>query len=160
MSRSSKDSFALLLQDHEELQSLFGSHQRALLAKDIDNAVAILLTFQDTLSRHIGFEETFLLPRYAQKGGETAGGTLAIFQAEHQKLKTVTGKLTHETAALYAATDLDAQIIAIFDQEALFKGLFEHHALREKNILIPRLEALTTPAERIELLKKTHGRAS
>jgi iron-sulfur cluster repair protein YtfE (RIC family) len=112
------------------------------------------LKFQDSLSRHIDFEETFLLPKYAQEGGETAGGTLAIFQAEHQKLKTVTEKLTHETTGLYGSSDVDAQIIAIFDQEALFKGLFEHHALREKNILIPRLEALTTPAERMELLEK------
>jgi iron-sulfur cluster repair protein YtfE (RIC family) len=154
MNKLEDNSLAVLLQDHEELQTLFDSHQRALLAKDIDNAVAILLKFQDALSRHIGFEETILLPKYAQEGGETAGGTLAIFQAEHQKLNTLTGKLTHETTALYGACDLDAQIIAIFDQEALFKGLFEHHALREKNILIPRLDALTTPAERVDLIEK------
>jgi iron-sulfur cluster repair protein YtfE (RIC family) len=153
MSESDK-SLVVLLEDHEELDGLFDSHQRVLLAKDIDNAVAILLKFQESLLRHIGFEETFLLPKYAQEGGETAGGTLAIFQAEHQKLKTVTDRLIRETTGLYGASDLDAQIIAIFDEETLFKGLFEHHALREKNILIPRLDARTTPAERMDLLER------
>jgi hemerythrin-like domain-containing protein len=152
--RISDKSLAVLLEDHEELHALFDSHQRARLAKDIDNAVAILLKFQESLLQHIGFEEAFLLPKYAQEGGETAGGTLAIFQAEHQKLKTVTERLTRQATHLYGAGDLDAQIIAIFDEETLFKGLFEHHALREKNILIPRLDALTTSAERMDLLAK------
>jgi hemerythrin-like domain-containing protein len=154
MSESDNKSLAIVLEDHKELLGLFDSHQRALLAKDIDSAIAILLKFQESLLRHIGFEETSLLPKYAQEGGETAGGTLAIFQAEHQKLKTVTDRLTRETIALYGASDLDAQIISILDEETLFKGLFGHHALREKNILIPRLDALTTPAERMEVLEK------
>jgi hemerythrin-like domain-containing protein len=144
----------VLLREHEELIRLFDAHQRSLLAKDIDNAVAILSKFQDDLLRHIDFEETYLLPKYAQEGGETPGGTLAIFQAEHRKLRELVDKLAKETLALFTTLDLDAQIIAIFDEEALFKGLLSHHMHRERNILIPRLEARTTVSERTELFEK------
>jgi hemerythrin-like domain-containing protein len=148
------DSLAGLLEEHDALFGLFDSHQRALLARDIDNAVPIFSKFQEDLLRHIGFEEECVLPKYAQEGGETAGGTLAIFQAEHRKLREMMDKLATETLALYTAGDVDAQIIAIFDQETLFKGLLKHHALREQNILIPRLEARTTTKERKQLLEK------
>jgi hemerythrin-like domain-containing protein len=148
------NAFGFLVDDHEELHRLFDNHQRALLAKDIDTAMTALLKFQHDLERHIDFEETLLLPKYAQEGGETTGGTMTIFLAEHRKLREMLDKLSHETLALYAASDVDAKIIEILDQEALFKGLLSHHALREHNILIPRLESRTTPAERDRLLKK------
>jgi hemerythrin-like domain-containing protein len=82
-----------------------------------------------------------VLPKYVQQGLETAGGTLEIFQAEHRKLKEMIQSLTRATLRLFNADDLDAQLIAIFDQETLFKGLFKHHADREQSILIPRLLA-------------------
>lgn len=144
----------VLLEEHEGLTKLFESHQRALLAKDLDNAIPVLSKFQDDLLRHIRFEEAWLLPKYAQEGGETAGGTLAIFQAEHRKLQEMMESLARATQNLVTASDPDAQIIAIFDQETVFKGLFNHHAHREQNILFPRLEARTTAAERKELLEK------
>jgi hemerythrin-like domain-containing protein len=148
------ESFGVLLRDHDELMRLFDAHQRSMLAKDIDNAVPILSKFRDDLLRHIQFEETYVLPKYAQEGGETPGGTLAIFQAEHRKLREMVDKLATETLALFTAADLDAQIIAIFDEETLFKGLLSHHTLREQNILIPRLDSRTTASERRVLLEK------
>ena len=147
-------SLDVLGEEHGELCRLFDSHQRALLAKDIDNAIPILSKFREDLARHIEFEEASILPKYAQEGGETAGGTLAIFQAEHRKLRDMMTLLETETIALYDAHDLDAQIIEILDQESLFKGLLTHHAHREENILIPRIEARTTAEERKALLDK------
>lgn len=148
------ESLDLLLGEHEEVRKLFDIHQRALLAGDVENAVSILSKFRDDLERHVGFEEAWLLPKYAQEGGETAGGTLTIFQAEHRKLKDMMEALFREALGLYTATDLDGAIISILDKEALFKSLLEHHMHREQNILLPRLEARTTPAERKELLVK------
>jgi hemerythrin-like domain-containing protein len=147
-------SLGILLDEHEHLGRLFDSHQRALLAKDIDNATLLLSKFQDDLLRHIRFEETSVLPKYVQEAGETEGGTLAIFQAEHRKLQEMIDSLRRATLHLFSARDLDAQIIAIFEKETLFKGLFQHHAHREQNILIPRLETRTTAAERKDLLEK------
>jgi len=151
---------AALLQEHESLNKLFECHQRALLAKDVNNAVLILSKFQADMLRHICFEETCVLPKFVQAGGETAGGTLAIFQAEHQKLKEMIESLRRATLHLFNASDLDAQVITIFDQETFFKGLFRHHADREQNILIPRLQARTTTGERKELLEKHAAPAS
>ena len=150
--KSAGESLGVLLREHEELVQLFDRHQRSLVRKDVDDAIAFFSKFQDGLSRHIAFEESRLLPKYAQEGGEVAGGTLAIFQAEHRKLLEMMGKLAKDCMALFAAADLDGRIIAILDQETLFKGLLSHHMHREQNILIPRLEARTTASERRELL--------
>jgi hemerythrin-like domain-containing protein len=154
LNKSVDEPLGVLLEEHESLSRLFECHQRALLGKDIDNAVLILSKFHDDLSRHIRFEESYVLPKYAEEGGETPGGTLAIFQAEHRKLRDMTDSLKRATLRLYSASDLDAQTIAILDQETTFKGLFKHHALREQNILFPGLEARTTKAERKEMLEK------
>ena len=51
-----------------------------------------------------------------KQGGETEGATLEIFLSEHRKLREQADKLIAKTQALFA----------------LFKGLFHHHALRER----------------------------
>jgi hemerythrin-like domain-containing protein len=100
------------------------------------------------LERHIALEDQVLLPLYAAKGAETEGGTLTIFHAEHRKLREMVAALARDTEALGSSTDLLGSILKLFDQEAMFKGLFSHHADREENLLFPRLEACTTAAER------------
>jgi iron-sulfur cluster repair protein YtfE (RIC family) len=154
MSKAGNNSLAAILKDHRELQNFFNSHQRALLARDIDGALGLLTKFQDSLEHHIRYEEDVLLPLYVQKEAETEGGTLKLFQAEHQKLLELTDKLTQLTARLYGAPDLIGEILAIIDKETMFKGLFDHHALREQNILFPRLDARTTAMERAKLLEQ------
>jgi iron-sulfur cluster repair protein YtfE (RIC family) len=152
MNKPGSNSLTAVLKDHRELDNIFHSHQRALLARDIDSAVGLLTKFQDSLERHIRYEEDVLLPLYVQKHAETEGGTLKIFQSEHRRLKELTDKLTQMTARLYGAPDLMGGILEIFDKETMFKGLFSHHATREQNILFPRLDAFTTATERAKLL--------
>ena len=77
---------------------------------------------------------------------------MEIFQAEHRKLPEPTDKLTRKTQALFSSTDLMGSIISLMDDEALFKGLFHHHALREQNLLFPRLDERTTEEQRERLL--------
>jgi hypothetical protein len=43
-------------------------------------------------------------------------------------------------------------VIKLFDEEATFKHVVEHHDLREQNILYPTLDRVTTEVERQELL--------
>lgn len=145
-------SFCSLLDEHTELDHLFESHQRALLAKNVDTALAVLTTFGNELDQHIDYEERTLLPFYAEEGGETEGGTLKIFQAEHRKLREGASRLTRKTEALYSSPDVMGSILALLDEEAMFKGLFRHHALREKNLLFPRLDARTTEEQRKKML--------
>lgn len=47
-------SFSSLVGEHAELDRLFNSHQRALLARNVDTALAVLTTFGDEISSHIG----------------------------------------------------------------------------------------------------------
>jgi hemerythrin-like domain-containing protein len=143
-----------LLGEHEELEELFNKHQRALLAKDLETAVATICTFQNRLQRHIAYEDRVLLPLFAAKGAETEGATLPIFQVEHRKLRETAASLAKRTAALYDSSDILGSILKLLDDEWLFKGLFNHHALREKNAFFPRLDACTTEFERKRALEK------
>ena len=149
-----KTTFATIAAEHSEMEHLFDNHQRALLSKDLEGAVAALQTFENKLSRHIAIEDEVLLPLYVAKGGEVAGGTLSIFHAEHQKLQEMVFNLVRSTAVLEASCDLLGSILKLLDQEAQFKGLFSHHVLREEKLLFPRLEACTTAAERKAVLGK------
>jgi hemerythrin-like domain-containing protein len=141
-------SFSSLSKNHAELHWLFDNHQRALLAKDVDLAIAKLTTFGNVLNRHIDFQEQRLLPLYVNQGAETPGGTLLIFQAEHRKLRDELMKLRQLTDELPMAHDLSGSILALLDEETAFKSLFRHHAAREQNLLFPRLDERTTEEER------------
>jgi iron-sulfur cluster repair protein YtfE (RIC family) len=152
MKNTHSHSFSSLQGEHVELEHLFDSHQRALLKRNVDTALAVLSTFADELDQHIEYEEHTLLPVYAEERGETEGGTLKIFQAEHRKLRQDTARLTRRTEALYSATDVMGSILGLLDEEAMFKGLFRHHALREKNLLFPRLDDRTTEEQRRRML--------
>ena len=141
-------SFTSLSKHHEELERLFDGHQRALLASDIGGAVAALTKFQSALEKHVDFEERRLLPLYADKAAETAGGTLEIFQAEHRKLRESVHSFLQKTELLYTSHDLPGAILKLLTEETTFKSLFEHHAIREQRQLFPRLDERTTPEER------------
>ena len=147
--------FSSVLAEHSALDELFGKHQRALLTRDLEGAVATLKTFENALGRHISFEDEVLLPLYASKGAEVAGGTLPIFHAEHRKLREITQNLVRQTEALDLSQDVLGAILRLMDDEALFKGLFAHHALREENLLFPRLEACTTEGEKEKALRQS-----
>lgn len=146
--------FSSLLSEHTDLEHLFENHQRALLSKDVGAALATITTFENALKRHISFEEEVVLPLYASKGAEVEGGTLTIFQAEHRKLRETTAILARHTGGLYMSPDMLGSILKLLDEEALFKGLFNHHALREQNLLFPGLDACTTEAEREKALEE------
>jgi regulator of cell morphogenesis and NO signaling len=153
MTATAAHSLSSLVSEHDELEELFDKHQRALLMRDIGAAFATITTFENTLKRHIRYEDDVLLPLYAAKKAETEGATLPIFHAEHRKLRETAANLAHTTGALYDSSDLLGSILKLLDEEALFKGLFSHHTLREKNLLFPRLDAYTTELEREKLLE-------
>jgi hemerythrin-like domain-containing protein len=154
MNHASEHTFSSLEYEHNDLERLFESHQRALIARDIDAALATITAFENQLKWHIGYEEEVLLPLYKAKAGEVEGGTLPIFQAEHRKLRQSAASLAQHTGSLYTVSDMVGSILNLLDEEALFKGLFNHHALREQNLLFPRLDAVTSETEREEALKE------
>jgi hemerythrin-like domain-containing protein len=154
MSQATGHTFSALLSEHAELEQIFDRHQRALISKDIGAAAANIMMFESHLMQHITFEEDVILPLYKSKNAEVEGGNLPIFQAEHRKLREFAARLTRHTTALYSTTDILGSILKILEEEALFKGLFDHHALREQNLLFPRLDAMTTELERERVLEQ------
>ncbi len=152
MALAVEHTFSSLLSEHDDLGALFDKHQRALLARDVGTALAVITRFENALDRHITYEDEVLLPLYAAKRAETEGGSLPIFRAEHRKLQETAAKLAQSTGALYMSPDMLGAILKLLDEEALFKGLFHHHALREENLLFPRLDAFTSEAEREKAL--------
>lgn len=153
MGEAVKHSLKFLLSEHDELSDVFNNHQRALIMRDIDGAVAMLTTFQNALNRHIAYEDEVLLPLYAAKHAETEGATLPIFHAEHAKLRQMCAKLAQDAINLYDSCDILGSILKLLDEEALFKGLFTHHAQRETSLLFPRLDACTTEFERVKAME-------
>lgn len=77
---------------------------------------------------------------------------MQIFQAEHRKLREDIASLTRHTEALYSSNDILGSILALLDEEAMFKGLFHHHAQREQNLLFPRLDERATEDQRKKVL--------
>ena len=116
-------------------------------------ALGTISTFENALKQHIRYENEVILPLYASKRAEIEGATLPIFHAEHRKLQEMSATLSQHTAALPASADMLGAILKLFDEEALFKGLFSHHSLREENLLFPALDECTTEAERDKALQ-------
>src|SRR5690348_7402720 len=54
MHHNPEHTFSSLESEHEDLERLFESHQRALIARDIDAALATITTFENQLKWHIG----------------------------------------------------------------------------------------------------------
>ncbi len=147
-------SFLALLRVHEHLNELFVAHQEALLEQDIARARERLLAYERALLAHMRPEEEILLPVYA-RAGAIPGGPIELFLGEHRKMREFLGRFHATLAELDAhPADLRRRIIRLFDEQAMFKHLVEHHDLREQNILYPALDRVTTETERRELLRQ------
>lgn len=146
-------SFLSILAIHEHLDELFLLHQEALLQLDLDLAAVRLQAFERELRTHIRVEEDLLLPVY-QRAGRVPGGPPEFFTGEHQRLLALLARAAATLEQLkLSCIDLHRGIIRLFDAEAVFKSLMEHHDQRERNILYPKLDQVTEEAERTIILK-------
>ena len=146
--------FLELLKLHERLNELFFRHQKALLSLDIDPAVEILWVYEEELLAHLKDEEELLLPLYQERAGKVPGGPVELFLGEHRKMR---GFLQEFHKALVQMQGQEGSllrhsIIALMDRQCMYKCLMEHHSLREKNILYPWLDRITSDEERALLL--------
>jgi hemerythrin-like domain-containing protein len=145
-------SFAEVLKIHERLNELFLLHQESLLRLDLESAAERLRMYERELRAHMRVEEDLLMPIY-ERAGKIAGGPPEFFIGEHRRML--------EFLARFAATldelkeeggDPSRSVIRLFDEEAMFKSLCEHHDMRERNIFFPALDRVTDEAERRELI--------
>lgn len=147
-------SFQALADVHRWLDGLFLGHQTALLALDLPAARARLAAYERHLLTHIDDEDGRLLPIYEARKGHVPGGGTAFFLGEHRKLQALLEEIKGGLAALdrLAGDALAQRVVSLFDREAFYKSLVEHHHAREQRILFPLLDRLTSEAERADLL--------
>jgi hemerythrin-like domain-containing protein len=154
MTRKDSKSFLSLLDVHERLAELFLLHQEALLMLDVDLALSRLEQFELELRSHMRVEEELLLPVYS-RAGRIPGGPVEFYTGEHKRMLEFLSRFSEKLKQLKnKPVSLKREIIGLFDEEAMFKHLMQHHDMREQNILYPTLDKVTEEKERDELLSR------
>jgi len=149
-------SFLSLLETHEHLNAMFLLHQQALLAFDVELATMRLARFERELLSHMSVEEDLLMPVYA-RAGRIQGGPIEFYTGEHKRMLDFLARFNEKLKALKESqANLALGIIELFDVEAQFKQLMQHHDSRERNILYPALDSVTNDEERKDLLARCH----
>jgi hemerythrin-like domain-containing protein len=145
-------SFTAVLAVHERLTELFLLHQEALLQLDVPLARARLQHYERELYAHMKVEEELLMPIY-HRAGQIPGGPSEFFLGEHRRMREFLARFTTRLQGLpIENASLPRAIIQLFDEEATFKALCEHHDMRERNLFFPALDRVTSEAERQTLL--------
>jgi hemerythrin-like domain-containing protein len=144
-------SFSDLLILHQQLDDLFLEHQRALLRLDLHQASTLLETYEAKLLAHMRDEEQLMIPLYRERANAPVGGAAEIFLGEHDKLRQYFVLFKEELANLAAADDLERGVLFLLDSQHLFKRLLVHHDSRERKMLYPLLDQVTTEQERESL---------
>ncbi|MCS6862172.1 MAG: hypothetical protein NZT92_17855 [Abditibacteriales bacterium] len=136
-------------QVHAYLDELMLRHLEQLTALDFAAAQATWQQIKQILSAHSDAEDTTALPFYEQIGEFPEGGKPLLFAAEHQGLHKMVELLSEDFSRL-SPDDPQArrQMVLTLDRYVRFRHLFEHHTLREQNLLYPLLESRTdAPAQ-------------
>ncbi|MFN7948064.1 MAG: hemerythrin domain-containing protein [Blastocatellia bacterium] len=146
-------SFLAMLEIHEQLNELFLQHQEALLQRDVTAAQQRLREYERELHAHMQVEEELLMPVY-ERAGRIPGGPVEFFTGEHCRMREFLSRFATTLEEMKGnPADLSRRIIRLFDEEAVYKQLAEHHDARERNIFFPALDRVTTDAEREQLLQ-------
>lgn len=141
-------SFSDLLALHRQLDELFLEHQRALMRLDLDRAESLLIEYEAELLAHIRDEEELMIPLYRQRAAAPIGAAAEIFLSEHEKLRQFMVLFKDEIKNIRKMDDIERGALFLIDSQHLFKRLLVHHDTREKKMLYPLLDEVTTTAER------------
>ncbi|MGZ8842176.1 MAG: hemerythrin domain-containing protein [Pyrinomonadaceae bacterium] len=144
-------SFNDLLELHSRLDDLFLEHQRALLRLELDRAAAALDEYATELLAHIRDEEESMIPLYRDRVNAPVGGAAELFLGEHEKLKRFLVLFAEEIEKIRNMDDVERGVLFLIDSQHLFKRLLAHHDTRERKMLYPLLDEVTTLEEREKL---------
>ncbi|HSP62662.1 MAG TPA: hemerythrin domain-containing protein [Pyrinomonadaceae bacterium] len=145
------NSFSDFLEVHGQLDELFLEHQRALLRLDLLAAGAALEAYTMELFAHMRDEEDVMIPLYRERAEAPIGGAAEIFLGEHDKMRQYLLLFREELTKLAQAEDIERGVLFLLDSQHLFKRLLVHHDSRERKMLYPLLDSVTTKQERESL---------
>jgi iron-sulfur cluster repair protein YtfE (RIC family) len=147
-------SFNDLLEIHKWLDDLFLSHQRALLQKNLERASLLLEAYETELLAHLNDLEELLLPLFGQRVQDMAIHTLEMFFKEHDTLRHYLRLFKDQLETMVKMEDLERGVLVLLDSQYLFKRLLVQHDTRERKILYPQLNTVTTDLERETLFSR------
>lgn len=144
-----------LLDAHARFQERFAVHRDFVVGLEFGRALEELETFERELRVHMDAEEACVLPLYRERVGKIRGGDPEFFTLEHRNI------LRNLEAAKESLRRLAAdprsgrrQAHEFLDQEWMLHHMIEHHDLRERNILYPKLDEMLSDQERKEVLSR------
>ena len=140
--------FSDLLILHRQLDELFFVHQRALLRLDLKTATGALEAYEAQLLAHMRDEEKLMIPLYRERAEAPVGGASEIFLGEHDKLRQYLILFREELTKLAGVADVERGVLFLLDSQHIFKRLLVHHDSRERKMLYPLLDQVTTEQER------------
>ena len=149
-------SLSELLKLHRDLDVVFTRHQHALLHFKFDEAAQLLRDYRDRLERHMAFEEGTLLPLYTERVSIEKGGEAKLFLDEHEKMKNFVQLFITATDQLKSDTSPEDALLTLLDREFFYLKLCSHHDTREARFLYAGLDAVTSDAERTDLVNASH----
>lgn len=146
--------FSDLLDLHRKIDEIFFAHQCSLLRFEFGAALSLLERYESALLRHMRDEEDLLLPLYAERAPTIKAGAPQIFLDDHVKMRGFVDLFKEQTAKLAAEPKPEAGLILLLDREAFYKRLCSHHDKREREILYPELDRMTSETEKLDLLNR------
>ena len=147
-------SFSDLLALHSHMDDLFLEHQRALMRLDLDRAESLLSQYEAELLAHIRDEEELMIPLYQKRAAAPIGAAAEIFLGEHSKLRQFLVLFKEEIEKIRKMDDIERGALFLIDSQHLFKRLLVHHDTREKKMLYPLLDEVTTELERRDIFAR------
>lgn len=135
---------------HQELERLLAVHQQALAGLDLEEAAAGLASYDRALREHIGLEETYVLPSYEKLIPDAVDAVL--YHGEHRRLRLLLDEFRQRMQRLSQSATVRADVVDLFDREAMLKQILEHHDAREGNVLYPALDRLVDDEQRAAIL--------
>ena len=138
---------------HDDLAQRFFAHQSSLLDRDFVRAASHLAGYRERLLRHMQDEESLVLPRYRQAGGDETDAPVRLFLGEHQKMREFVADCEQRVQRLVERPD-DRLLLELFDREATYKNLVMHHDLRERNALYPFVACKVAATELQQILEQ------
>lgn len=127
---------------HAYLDELMWQHLEQLTALDLPAAQATWQRLVQALSAHADAEDATALQTYEQIGEFPEGGKPLLFTAEHQGLHKMIELLSEDFSRLSPDDpQVRRHMICTLARYMRFRHLFEHHTLREQNLLYPVLES-------------------
>jgi hemerythrin-like domain-containing protein len=140
---------------HAGLDEQFAVHRDFVVGLEFARALSELEKFEQDLRVHMDAEETWILPVYRERAGKVLGGDPEFFTLEHKNI--LRNLQTAKDSLRKLAADPGAgrrQAHEFLDEESMLLHLLQHHDLREKNTLYPRLDEVLSEAEREDLLRR------